>query len=466
MRRARQFPFRRVVPLPGEQAGYRQAHRFKQRLRRLFQWEPAVFGKRPVTGLWNRSLVANIAQELYVDIMTVVSNDVAQAKHAELTHGDTQFLQGLPAGTLLQGLTEFQVPSGGTPRRLPVGPQPLRQEHFAAPDENHPNTYQRPVFRSTHRRSIARRPISPEFPTTRSLVVCPERRMLDFPTLNTPEFSLMSTGTVDELPRSSTGLTALAVCDTAARRAGALVVERFRSDVEVSLKGRANVVTDADLASEQLILDYVGQEYPDFGILSEESAPVAGSSPYTWVVDPIDGTRNFAEGIPHFCVVVAIADGDQVVAGVTYDPVRDEMFAAQRGRGATLNGEPIHVSDRQDIDEAVLGFDLGYNFDQAKHLLELAAGVWPQVQGYRLMGSSALSLAYAACGRVDLYFHHSLSAWDIASGVLLAREAGGQVLDRATLEDATLFSPGLIVSNPALVKQFLALTDGMAWRSM
>ena len=276
----------------------------------------------------------------------------------------------------------------------------------------------------------------------------------------------MSTGTVDELPRSSTGLTALAVCDTAARRAGALVVERFRSDVEVSLKGRANVVTDADLASEQLILDYVGQEYPDFGILSEESAPVAGSSPYTWVVDPIDGTRNFAEGIPHFCVVVAIADGDQVVAGVTYDPVRDEMFAAQRGRGATLNGEPIHVSDRQDIDEAVLGFDLGYNFDQAKHLLELAAGVWPQVQGYRLMGSSALSLAYAACGRVDLYFHHSLSAWDIASGVLLAREAGGQVLDRATLEDATLFSPGLIVSNPALVEQFLALTDGMAWRSM
>ena len=271
---------------------------------------------------------------------------------------------------------------------------------------------------------------------------------------------------VDELPRSTSGHTALAVCETAARRAGELVMERFRSDIEVSLKGRANVVTDADLASERLILDYVGAEYPQFGILSEESAPVAGSSPYTWVVDPIDGTRNFAEGIPHFCVVVAVAEGSDVVAGVTYDPVRDEMFAAQRGHGATLNGEPIRVSDRQQIDEAVLGFDLGYNFDQAKLLLEMAGDLWPQVQAYRLMGSSALSLAYAACGRIDLYFHHSLSAWDIASGILLAREAGGQVLDRATLEKATLFSSGLIVSNPTLVAQFLKMTDGTAWRGM
>ena len=270
----------------------------------------------------------------------------------------------------------------------------------------------------------------------------------------------------DELPLSRSGQSARSVCETAARRAGELVLARFRTDVEVSLKGRANVVTDADLASERLILDYVREEYPEFGILSEESAPVAGDSPYTWVVDPIDGTRNFAEGIPHFCVVVAIANGDDVVAGVTYDPVRDELFAARQGRGATLNGEPISVSDRQQLDEAVLGFDLGYNFDQAKLLLEMTAGIWPQASGYRLMGSSALSIAYAAAGRIDLYFHHSLSAWDIASGILLAREAGGRVLDRATLEHATLFSPGLIISNPALLEQFLALTDGAPWRSM
>ena len=270
----------------------------------------------------------------------------------------------------------------------------------------------------------------------------------------------------DELPRSQSGHSALSVCETAARRAGALVMERFRTEVQVSLKGRANVVTDADLASERLILDYVTAEYPDFGILSEESAPVPGAAPYTWVIDPIDGTRNFAEGIPHFCVVVAIAEGDGVAAGVTYDPVRDEMFAAQRGQGSYLNGERIAVSDRADIGEAIVGFDLGYDFDQAKLLLEMAGGIWPQVSGYRLLGSSALSIAYAAAGRIDLYCHHNLSAWDIASGILLAREAGGLVLDRATLGEATLFSPGLIISNPALVEQFLALTEGTAWRGM
>ena len=271
---------------------------------------------------------------------------------------------------------------------------------------------------------------------------------------------------VPELPLSRSGQTALSVCEAAARRAGELAAARFRTDVEISLKGRANVVTDVDLASERLILDYVGREYPDFGILSEESEPVPGAAPYTWVVDPIDGTRNFAEGIPHFCVVVAIAAGDEVVAGVTYDPVRDELFAAQKGQGAYLNGQRIRVSDRADLGDGVLGFDLGYDFGSAKLLLEMAAGIWPRTQAYRLMGSSALSIAYTACGRIDLYFHHSLSSWDIASGILLAREAGGQVLDRATLQDATLFSPGLIISSADLVAQFLAMTDGAAWRTM
>ena len=252
----------------------------------------------------------------------------------------------------------------------------------------------------------------------------------------------------EQLPRSASGLTALAVCETAARRAGELALERFRTEIEVSLKGRANVVTDVDLASERIIIDYVTGEYPDFGILSEESAPVAGDAPYTLVADPIDGTRNFAEGIPHFCVVVAIARGDRVVAGVTYDPVRDELFAAQEGHGASLNGERMAVSDRQDIGDAVVGFDLGYDFDQAGKLLEMASGLWPRTQAYRLMGSSALSIAYAASGRLDFYLHHSLSPWDIASGILLASEAGAQVLDQRTLG------------------QFLEMTEGYAWRKL
>ena len=146
--------------------------------------------------------------------------------------------------------------------------------------------------------------------------------------------------------------------------------------------------------------------------------------------------------------------------------MRDELFAAQQGAGAYLNGQRIQVSDRQNIEDAILGFDLGYDFGQAKHLMEMVAGVWPQISGYRLMGSSALSIAYTAAGRIDLYAHHSLSSWDIASGILLTREAGARVLDRAALHDATLFSPGLIIANATLMEQFLAMTDGYTWRTM
>ncbi len=456
-----------MVPLARQKTLDCQAHGFEQWQGRIAKGEPAESLERAVTGLGDRILFANISHELHVNIVTVISNNVAQAKYAKLAHFNSQLLKSLPAGTGLKGFAELQVSARRTPRRFAVGSPPLRQEDLPFPYENHAHTHQRPVCLRTHARSIAVDRGHPEYLTWVGFGCRPGRAGARLPHPGRScEFALMPDETTDGLPVSRSGQSALTVCETAARRAGQLVLERFRTDVEVSLKGRANVVTDADLASERLILDYVAEEFPDFGILSEESAPVAGSSPYTWVVDPIDGTRNFAEGILHFCVVVAIAAGDQVVCGVTYDPVRDEMFSAQKGRGASLNGQSVTVSDRDDIDEAVLGFDLGYNFDQAKLLLELAAGVWPKVQGYRLMGSSALSLAYAACGRIDLYFHHSLSAWDIASGVLLAREAGGQVLDRATLEDATLFSPGLIVSNPALVEQFLALTEGASWRTM
>ena len=269
-----------------------------------------------------------------------------------------------------------------------------------------------------------------------------------------------------ELPLSQSGQTALSVCETAARRAGQLALSRFRTDIAVSLKGRANVVTDVDLASERLILDYVGREYPDFGVLSEESEPVPGSAPYTWVVDPIDGTRNFAEGIPHFCVVVAIAAGDAVVAGVTYDPVRDELLPPRRAPAPSATDSLSGCPTATIWPTACWGLTWATTLTRRGGCWKWRAASGPRVSGYRLMGSSALSLAYTACGRIDLYCHHSLSPWDIASGILLAREAGGQVLDRATLRDATLFSPGLIISNPELVAQFLELTAGTAWREM
>ena len=140
---------------------------------------------------------------------------------------------------------------------------------------------------------------------------------------------------------SRSGRTALEVSIDAAQRAGQIIRERFLTEKEISFKGRADIVTDVDLAAEKVILDLVREEYPQFSILSEESNPIETGSPYTWVIDPIDGTRNFAEGIPHFCVVVALAKGRDMVVGVTYDPIKEETFTAELGRGAFLNGAPI-----------------------------------------------------------------------------------------------------------------------------
>lgn len=238
---------------------------------------------------------------------------------------------------------------------------------------------------------------------------------------------------------------------------------RFLTEKQVSFKGRANVVTDVDLESEKTILGLLTAEFPQFSILSEESDPVARESAYTWVVDPIDGTRNFVEGIPHFCVVVALAKGGETLVGVTYDPMKDELFTAQLGQGAFLNGARLSVSTREEIPDSILGFDLGYVDEKAGLALDMVRSLWPGIQGMRLMGSSALGVAYAAAGRLDIYFHHHLSPWDIASGLLLVQEAGGQVVDKQG-QPANLFTPSIIASSPALIQKFLHATEGMAWR--
>ncbi|HEU0021278.1 MAG TPA: inositol monophosphatase family protein [Dehalococcoidia bacterium] len=273
----------------------------------------------------------------------------------------------------------------------------------------------------------------------------------------------MTQGSPQPLPKSQSGRTVLEVCVDAARQAGDLVGSRFLTEKQISFKGRADIVTDVDLASEKIILGILTSEFPQFSILSEESEPVTNDSEYTWVVDPIDGTRNFAEGIPHFCLVVALARGSEMVAGITFDPLKDEMFTAERGKGAFLNGDPIFVSQRQEVPDSILGFDLGYVDAKAGLALDMVRSLWPNIQGMRLMGSSALGLAYAACGRLDIYFHHQLSPWDIASGLVLVREAGGNVVDKQG-EAANLFTPSIIASSPRLIDRFLLATDRLEWR--
>ena len=264
-------------------------------------------------------------------------------------------------------------------------------------------------------------------------------------------------------PLSRTGRSAMDVALEAARAAGGILIDRWLTHKEIRYKGRADIVTDVDLAAEKAILDLLRDEYPDFGILAEESEPIRSDSPYTWVVDPLDGTRNYANGVPHFCTVVGLARGDEVVVGVTYDPAREELFTAETGKGAYLNGTPISVTEAQEMSQALLSFDLGYVDEKAGLALDMVRGLWPGVQSVRLMGSAALGIAYAAAGRVDLYFHHSLSPWDMAAGLVLVREAGGTVVDRQG-RPATLSTPSVIASSHHLIGRFLQATEGSEWR--
>ena len=274
----------------------------------------------------------------------------------------------------------------------------------------------------------------------------------------------MADGSNYALPMTSEGLSALDVAHEATRTAGQIIRNGWNSDREITFKGRADIVTDIDFAAEKAVLEILTDAFPDFGILAEESQPVSGNSRFRWVVDPLDGTRNYAQSIPHFCTIVALAEGDDIVAGVIYDPVREETFSAAQGQGAFLNGTAISVSETTELSRSLLSCDLGYVDEKAGLALDMIRSLWPGMYSLRLMGSAGLGVAYAAAGRVDLFFHHSLSPWDIAAGLILAKEAGGRVVDRQG-NDASLFTPSVICSSPALIDGFLSATDGLPWRT-
>jgi myo-inositol-1(or 4)-monophosphatase len=236
--------------------------------------------------------------------------------------------------------------------------------------------------------------------------------------------------TMSDLPLGRSGRGAFEIAREAVKEAGDIIMAHLPGEKHFSYKeGRSNIVTDVDILAEEKIAALLQQEYPHFGIMAEESADIAGDSSYTWIIDPIDGTRNYAYGIPHFCVALALARGEELLLGITYDPVREELFRAEKGNGAFLNDSPISVSSKTSLKESLIGFDMGYDAEIGQEMLGVASALWPGVVSVRVMGSAALGLAYTACGRLDLYLHLSLYPWDLASGVLLVGEAGGVVTE-------------------------------------
>jgi len=254
--------------------------------------------------------------------------------------------------------------------------------------------------------------------------------------------------------------TTLHTIEAIARRAGDLLLEAYHQPRRINYKGEKDLVTQADEASEQLIIAALGQSFPDHTILAEESGARDGSgSDYAWIVDPLDGTTNFTHSFPMFSVSIALQGPEQdLLLGVVYDPLRDECFTATRGGGAALNGTPIQVSGETQLAHALFGTGFAYDREDTRHndIPSFARFLW-QAQGIRRAGSAALDHAYVACGRLDGFWEQGLSPWDVAAGILLVREAGGKATDFEGNEEKAVEGSWIVASNGHLHEAMLAV---------
>ncbi len=228
---------------------------------------------------------------------------------------------------------------------------------------------------------------------------------------------------------------ALQFIEDVSRKAGDVVLSYYQGEYAIDRKNvedsKIDIVTDADRASEDLILSAIRERYPDHEIVSEEAPPDTTRSRWKWFVDPIDGTVNFTHGYPAFCISIAVAEDDRLVAGAVFDPLRKETFSSTRGGGARLNGKPIRVSRAERLDRSIVatGFPYDRGYSPNNNLKEFCR-VMPHIQGIRRAGSAALDLAYVAAGRLDAFWELKLKPWDMAAGMLLVEEAGGRISDR------------------------------------
>jgi len=240
-----------------------------------------------------------------------------------------------------------------------------------------------------------------------------------------------------------------------ARAAGAILRSGLGTAFQVDFKGEIDLVTEMDRRSEDYLIGQVRAHFPDHAIVSEEAGSLDGSTG-CWYIDPLDGTMNYAHGVPIFSVSIAYAEGDQILLGVVYDPMQDECFSAELGGGAFLNGRPIHVNAQANLEQAFLVTGFPYDIRRTDfNNIELFGRLLLQAQSVRRLGSAALDLGYVAAGRFDGYWEIRLKPWDLAAGALIAAEAGA-VVTSFEGHPQYLRSPyGIVVSNPVLHPQLL-----------
>ena len=242
-----------------------------------------------------------------------------------------------------------------------------------------------------------------------------------------------------------------------AQEAGALLMKKIAQSLEIHYKGDINLVTEADKMSENLIVAAIRQNFPDHGILSEESPAILDGSSFRWIIDPLDGTTNYAHGYPVFCVSMALEKEGEIILGVIYDPTRQDTFVAERGEGAYLNGKKLAVSATPDLNRSLLATGFPYDIRESKdNNLNYFAAMAKEVQAIRRAGAAALDIAYIAAGRFDGFWELKLQPWDMAAGCLLVEEAGGKITDIMG-SPWNMLSPNILVSNGRIHEPMIAV---------
>jgi myo-inositol-1(or 4)-monophosphatase len=244
-----------------------------------------------------------------------------------------------------------------------------------------------------------------------------------------------------------------------ARDAGSLLAERFGRALRVTNKSELDLVTDSDLASERLIIDRIKTYYPRHAILAEESGASApgtsgAQSEWRWIIDPLDGTTNYAHGYPCFCVSIGLEHEGRMEVGVIYDPMRDELFTAERRQGASLNGRRMSVSVTDSLSGALLCTGFPYDVRERSEFARHFANFIMNAQAVRRDGAAALDLAYVACGRFDGFWEEGLKPWDVAAGSLMVEEAGGRVSNYAG-GPLDIRTPPILASNGLVHEQMI-----------
>ena len=244
---------------------------------------------------------------------------------------------------------------------------------------------------------------------------------------------------------------AISVAIEAAYKAGELILRNFRQPQEVYMKAPTEVVTQVDRDAEDIIVRTIRQAFPNHEFLGEEGHTASQEADHVWVIDPLDGTRNYTLGIPFFCTSIALSVRGQPVLGVIHDPNHGETFSAQAGEGAYLNGTQVHCQPRPSLEQAIAyaGFVPAQSPDNPELALPMVIRLRPHIAAVRNLGSAALSLAYVACGRLDIAFQDWVSAWDVLAGSVLVKEAGGMVTDVCGSEISATSQSIIATTNPA-----------------